>query len=430
MPTVTVPGSSGTLTFTFGSGAGISVAQQISNALAAAATLGGTVSVTSSTGVIPSVNTVSGTTQELQLTGNPTSTVPAGYNFVVNDTSSPDTITAASGTAILSSTGGGLFSESGAATIVAAGGNNVISQSGSGSILLAGGSGNDTITASGSGSIFSGSGTDFITANGNAEIITTFGADSVQFGAGATANNDTIFASAGSTTSVYGSSGQLLFVNAGSAASLVGGATSMGTTSLTGSAGADSVNAGQGGVVFNVGSSNNSTVNTGASGTATIFGAANTQVNLVGGGPGSFAVAAGGNETLNAAGSTGNVWLSVSTAVTTPGATVTMMAGSGNDVLVAGSAAGSTDMTGGSGSDIFAFFKQATGGAHDFVNNFNTATDSVFILNYDPSGSASSLQANATVNASGVTLNLSDGTTVTFTNLTSQAQLNGKILYA
>ena len=101
MPTVTVPGSSGTLTYTFGAGGGLTVAQQISNALAAAATVG-TVSVTSSAGVIPSVNTVNGVTQELLLTGSPTSTVPAGYNYVVNDTSSPSTITAASGTPILS----------------------------------------------------------------------------------------------------------------------------------------------------------------------------------------------------------------------------------------------------------------------------------------------------------------------------------------
>lgn len=201
MPTVTVPGSSGALTYSFGAGAGLSVAQQISNALAAAVTVG-TVSVTSSSGVIPAVTTTLGTTQELLLTGNPASTVPAGYNFVVNDSSGPSTITAASGTPILSSTGGGLFAEAGAATIVAAGGNNVISQSGAGSILLAGGTGNDTITATGSGSIFSGSGFDLLIAGGNNEVVTATGADSVQFGAGATSNNDTIFASAGSATSV------------------------------------------------------------------------------------------------------------------------------------------------------------------------------------------------------------------------------------
>lgn len=61
MPTVTVPGSSGgTLTYTFGTSAGFSVAQQIQNALAAAATAG-TLSVTASSGVIPPASTVPGT---------------------------------------------------------------------------------------------------------------------------------------------------------------------------------------------------------------------------------------------------------------------------------------------------------------------------------------------------------------------------------
>jgi hypothetical protein len=250
----------------------------------------------------------------------------------------------------------------------------------------------------------------------------------VQFGAGATANNDTIFASAGSTASVYGSSGQLLFVSSGQATSLVGGAGSAtAMASVMGGPGANSVNAGPGGLVYQVGSSNNSTVNTGASGTATVFGASNTQVNLVGSGS-STVVAGGGNETLNAAGSAGPIWLSVGANVTTPGSTVVMNAGSGNDTLIAGSGAGSFNMTGGSGADAFVFFKQAAGGAHDIINNF-TQADSVFIEGYSTANSAVSLQQAATVGAGGLTLTLSDGTAVTFSNLTSASQLNGKIQY-
>jgi Ca2+-binding RTX toxin-like protein len=84
-------------------------------------------------------------------------------------------------------------------------------------------------------------------------------------------------------------------------------------------------------------------------------------------------------------------------------------------------------MIGGSGADSFVFFKQAVGGAHDIIANF-TQADAVFIEGYGP-GSASALQSAATLGAAGVTLNLSDGTTVTFSNMTDPSQLNGKIQY-
>jgi hypothetical protein len=104
-----------------------------------------------------------------------------------------------------------------------------------------------------------------------------------------------------------------------------------------------------------------------------------------------------------------------------------MLGGSGNDTMVAGAGPGSTTMTGAGGSNAFVFFKQAAGGAKDMVTDFNS-NDSVYIEGYG-SGSASALQAAATVGTGGVTLTLSDGTSVTFSNLTSASQLNGKIQY-
>jgi hypothetical protein len=145
----------------------------------------------------------------------------------------------------------------------------------------------------------------------------------------------------------------------------------------------------------------------------------------VGGGSG-IVVGGSGSETLNAAGSTGAMWLSVNSTVTS-GATVTMTAGSGNDTLISGSAPGSAIMNGGSGADAFVFFAQAVGGGHDIINNFTTS-DSVYIEHYAP-GSAAALQQAATVGAGGLTLTLSDGTAVTFSNLTSASQLDGKIQY-
>jgi hypothetical protein len=85
-------------------------------------------------------------------------------------------------------------------------------------------------------------------------------------------------------------------------------------------------------------------------------------------------------------------------------------------------------MTGGLGSNDFAFFKQAAGGAKDVVTDFNSG-DAVFIEGYSPTVSAATLLQNATVGAGGVTLTLSDGTSVTFSNLTSTAALAGKIQY-
>ena len=102
-----------------------------------------------------------------------------------------------------------------------------------------------------------------------------------------------------------------------------------------------------------------------------------------------------------------------------------MIAGSGNDTMISGTAA---TMTGGAGADVFAFFREATGGAADVVNNFSSS-DSVYIFGFDSTQSASSLQADAIVSPAGVTLTLSDSTTITFSNMTSAAQLNGKILY-
>src|ERR1700729_1492237 len=111
--TVTVSGA----TFTFTGHAGLSIAQQIANALAAASS----VSVTSSSGSGSFTGpSTPGATQELGLSGSGSSTV-TGFQFISNTAGGPSTINAATGTSIITSTGGGLFVESGAATIAAAG---------------------------------------------------------------------------------------------------------------------------------------------------------------------------------------------------------------------------------------------------------------------------------------------------------------------
>ena len=86
-------------------------------------------------------------------------------------------------------------------------------------------------------------------------------------------------------------------------------------------------------------------------------------------------------------------------------------------------------MTGGAGSDMFAFFATDTHGAHDYITDF-TANDSLYLIGYASTGSASSLQNAASGGGtSPVTLTLSDSTRITFTNITDVSALNGHILY-
>src|ERR1700736_5818606 len=118
MATVTVPGGSGNppITYTYSSVAGLTVAQQIANAFAAA----GSLSVTSSSSGGAISVPGSGGPNELILSGSTSSTVPAGYQYIANTASGPATIQASGGSAIISSIGGGTFTETGPATIAAA----------------------------------------------------------------------------------------------------------------------------------------------------------------------------------------------------------------------------------------------------------------------------------------------------------------------
>ena len=134
--------------------------------------------------------------------------------------------------------------------------------------------------------------------------------------------------------------------------------------------------------------------------------------------------AGGGNETLIASGSSSNFIA----AGTDSSGTNTLVGGSGNDTFSAG--AGTDTMTSGSGDNAFAFFAQSTDGKADVVTNWTT-NDSLLLIGYSPAGSASSVVQNATDTSGGLTMTLSDNTTITFSNLTTstESELNGHILY-
>lgn len=465
MATTTVPGGPGgtPLTFTFGGTAGLTVAQQIANALGAASKAGTltqtTVSASTGSITIP-VTTVAGgvgvSDLIIESTSGPTtvngaSTVPGTTYIVTNYSTTPSTIAAGPNVELFTGTVGGVFSAIGTgAEIGALGGNNTITASGPGE-TIGGGAGSNLLIATGGDTVVSG-GADTISLSGSGNLVIE--AEPSVTGAvfiteSSTSANDTIVGgvnpttvTASGTSTVVGS-GIQIYAGSGSL-TFVGGGTE--TASILGGTGSESLTAGPGGIVFGANGETSATVNSGTGG-ATIFGAPGTSVNLTGstgylpasspGGPHSpdYLIAASGNETLNASTSSSGNFFAMGSGGTTSNAD--MIGGSGNDTMLAGAGAGSVTMTGGAGgSDVFAFFKQVAGGAKDFVTDFNS-NDKVFIEGYSntstvtgaPITAATVLAGATTATGGGMMLTLSDGTTVTFSNLTSTAALAGKIQY-
>ena len=462
MVQVTLPAPN-PVTLTFADpGAGV-LAQQIAAALTNA--LNGstlrTTTVTASS-VIPSPPTVSGEVQELVFVGagGGVSSVPAGYDYIVANLTSAETIIGAPGAELIGNGGatvgatvGMTYLGTGAATVDLAGGNNVVSIVGAGSDLIYTGAGSDSVYADGSGAstISAGAGTNFIQAAvnaGSSAYITSSGSDVISLGGGAA----TVAATTGSSASVIGGAGNLYFsqqansissaIDGGSGSvtaygsdgstliysSTLGSATLVagsGSETIVGTAQALRINGGSGSDALYVGAGSTATIY-GGGGSITVGGAAGSVIDYVASAGSATLVAGSGNETLNGAGASSGVFL-----VGGAGSDV-MIGGSGADTMSAG--AGADTMTGGAGSNVFAFFAGTTSGKADVITDWN-ATDAVYFIGYDSKGSASSLQAAATGpgvsgTGTGVTLTLSDGTAITFSSLTGTSALNGRILYA
>ena len=440
MPTTTVPGGpAGHLTFSYGGTSGLTVAQQIANALGAAFAAGTLTQNTVSASTGPTTiaaPTVSGGTSDLiieSVTGSTTVIAPTvpGVYIATNNSTTPSTVTAGANVQLFTGTVGGVYTATGTgAEIGALGGINTITASAPGE-TIGGGTGSDLLIATG-GDVVVTDGSDTITLSGTGNLVigsTLAGSVSALVTDGG--SNDTIVAGAnpmtvtatgtstivGSGTQIYAGSGSLTFV---------GG---VGTASVLGGTGAESLTAGSGGIVYGANTDSSATVNSGTGG-VTIFGGPGDSVSLTGSfgtaAKPDYLIAGSGNETLNAsASSSPNFFADIPGTVA---ASVAMIGGSGNDTMLAGAGAGSVTMTGGAGSNVFAFFKQAAGGAKDVVTDFNSS-DSVYIEGYASTGSAAALLQSATVGTGGVTLTLSDGTSVTFSNLVSPATLVGKIQY-
>ena len=235
------------------------------------------------------------------------------------------------------------------------------SSAGAGTIVAGGGV--DTFNlGSGSWDLLTGQDGSTINSGSGFDTITLGGADTLTIGSG----NDTVFG-LGTGTSITVGTGSLLYVAGPDTTTSIAGGT--GVTLAFGNTGAD--------IVF--------------SGTST----------------GNIFVAGAGNATLDGSGASGgNIFFSV-------GGDNSLVGGTGNDFMLAGDG-GNATMTGGGGQDVFAFY--GTAGAMgstsaDVVTDFSSSDY------FELTGGVTATSSAAT--SGGLQYTLSDGTTVTFTGVTS-----------
>jgi Ca2+-binding RTX toxin-like protein len=294
-----------------------------------------------------------------------------------------------------------LFAGAGTPTVFGSFGSTVGSDvivGGSGALLVATGESNDTIfagTAAGQ-TIFGG-----YSDSGNGSNVIHGGTEDLEIAAGG--SNDTIFSGAGND-SIYIGNGNF--------------------------AGDQLINGGTGGsrVQF-VGGAGSATV-VGGAGAATVFGIGDSNIKWIGGPTGGLLDAVGNvtsTGSYDASGSTSN-----DTLIGASG-NVSITGGSGNDFLVggvntgslggAGSVVGGATLAGGAGTNTFIFTNGLVNGG-DIITDFS-ANDFLSLSGYG-AGAAGAALANATSTGGTTTLQLSDGTSISFLNTTT-SQLTGHI---
>ncbi|MGD0102874.1 MAG: hypothetical protein ABSC06_02415 [Rhodopila sp.] len=393
--------------------------------------------------------------------------IPNGYSYVVDNATGANTVTG-SNLALNTGTTGGAFYVTGQSTVAASGGDNLIAASGQYLISTAPGNDTISASGTGTVATDLGQNLIGVSGDTNdTNMVMSFGQDTIVVGAGSTTvdssgaqsfvvgssagpsflavsvsgmqttvsaaasdttvtltgsnSNDWVFggqtdagslsvldmgsadsitgvsspttvtAGAGSTgLYVFGGAGNLTFVGGDSAATVVSGT------------GMNSIVGGTGGLLL--GAYGNNSVTGQAPNGATIFGTDGSNVNYSGAGNLIYA-AVSGNETLNAAGSTGTDALF---AVGPSNASIA--GGGGTNLYDAG--AGADTFTGGTGSNTYFFLAANTAGSHDFVTNLS-ASDAVGLIGYDPAVST------VTVANGSATLTLSDNTEITFVNVTN-----------
>jgi hypothetical protein len=270
---------------------------------------------------------------------------------------------------------------------------------------------NDTVTSGVGGLVYLGDGNGTVNANGAFDIVVTgvsgqlinggtvagafldvvigsrtgslsfTGNDVVNAGAGITA----VFDSIGGNT-IYGGTGSLSFIGQNRLNAIVG----------------DTIVAGKGG--------------------AFVF--ANSAENLVfqgTEGAGAIVVDAGaGNETLN--GAAAGTQLYFADTNTVDSATTKTIITGGNFYNDFNTGTGYETINGGTGENIFSL---TAADGHITINDFNAGSANFVNLGTE---SVANVEASETVSATGLTLTLSDGTTVTFTGVTDATSFNTHII--
>jgi Ca2+-binding RTX toxin-like protein len=266
------------------------------------------------------------------------------------------------------------------------------------------GSGNDFISVQGdvNATIGAGAGQNTILLGNGQDLIISAGSDTILGGSGAV----TIDATAAKGDLVQAGASSLYFVGGAGGATILGGTgsdTYFGSTSAH--VGKQLVEGGSGGDNF-------------------LF-AGNGAATLIGGGDGDQLFAFGssaqwlkagvGNETLSAAASSG---------------ADTLSAGAGKDLLIAGigadtfvGGAGQATVQAGFGADVYAFMKGQAGGSELVTGIFNPSSIHIALVGYG-AGEADHALSNATVKHGSITIGLTDGTKVTFQDVTSLSKSN------
>jgi Ca2+-binding RTX toxin-like protein len=271
--------------------------------------------------------------------------------------------------------------------------------------LLYTGDGNDFISVLGdvNATIGAGGGSNTILLGSGRDVVVSSGADTVLGGSGAA----TIEATTAKSDLVAGGSGDLYFLGGAGGATIIGGSgsdTYFGSPS--GPAGNQLIEGGSGGNNYLVA----------GDGLATLIGGGKGDQLFAFGTSAQWLKAGMGNETLSAAASSGND---------------TLTAGSGKDLLI-GNAIGSDTFVGGSGSatvnagfgnNVFEFMKGHAGGAELVTGILSSTAIKIDLVGYGR-GEVNHALANATVKHGSITIGLTDGTKITFQDVTSLSKSN------